>query len=639
MKKTYQLFLVFVASALSAVAQPTLTFSPFATGLSRVVDIRHCNDSRLFMVQQAGKIIICDSLGTPRATPFLDLAGISSNPSSAGDERGLLGMAFHPNFKQNGYFYVNYTASSGGATKIVRYTVNPLDSNLADASSALILLSITQPFSNHNGGCLRFGPDGYLYIGTGDGGSGYDPNGNGQNLTVLLGKMLRLDVDNPLPPLNYGIPASNPYVGTANRGEIWSYGLRNPWKWAFDRIYGDIWIADVGQSAWEEVNYEPMGATGGRNYGWRCYEGLLPTPTINQANCPAFNTTVAPIAVFDHSTGCSITGGYIYRGGKYNDLNGYYIYTDYCDSKIRLTKNNYDGTFTTYNLGTVAGTGEYVAFGEDYRGELYLANKFNGTVRKIGTSTCAPTAAIIGNTNEITICPGASYPNLSAIYNPENTYEWYKDGLAIAGATNHNYTPIEVGVYTVLVTNPTACTSESSELTISISTQPVVTMTDLDASVCDTDAPLNLVGTPAGGVFSGIGIIGNTFDPSIAGAGAFDLFYTYTDPNGCGFDTVIVQAIDVTVCTGISQNTKANNLQLYPNPNEGNFTVEFTASAGTLVQFYITDITGKIVFNSQSTATKGLNRVNLQVNDLQKGFYILKTSDLQSEINKSFIVR
>lgn len=637
MKKIVQLFLGAICITTMTFAQPTLTFTTFSTGYSRVIDIRHCNDSRLFMVQQAGKIIICDSTGVQNTTPFLNLTGICSNPSSVGDERGLLGMAFHPDYKNNGYFYVNYTAISGGATTIARYSVSATDSNVADPSSATILLTITQPYSNHNGGCLRFGPDGYLYIGTGDGGSANDPGNRAQDKTQLLGKMLRIDVDNPQAPLAYGIPADNPFVGTANRGEIWTYGLRNPCKWSFDRIYGDMWIGDVGQNAWEEIDYEPLGTPGGRNYGWRCYEGNVTTSGVSQTGCPAFSTTTAPVAVYSHSTGCSVTGGYIYRGAKHASLYGYYIYTDYCDSRIRLTKNNYDGTFTTYDLGTVAGTGSYVAFGEDYRGEIYMANSFNGNISKIGATGCLPTAAIISLQDTINLCFGDAYPTLEAIYNPENTYQWYKNGAAISGATAAQLATTEDGAYTVEVTNPSACSNTSVALNIITNQLPAVSYSGLVATICTIDAPLNLTGSPAGGVFSGSGINGNIFDPAVSGAGTFDISYTYTNAGGC--DTTVIQSIEVTICSGISNKTNVTALKLYPNPNEGNFNLEFNANMNSSVSFSITDITGKLVHTETFTSVRGTNVVNLNVNELQKGFYLLKMNDTVAEINKSFIIR
>ena len=640
MKKILQLLVVVACTATSVLAQPTLTFTSFSSGYSRVIDIRHCKDSRLFMVQQAGKIFVCDSLGVQNPTPFLDLTGICSNPTSVGDERGLLGMAFHPDYKNNGYFYVNYTATVGGSlsTYIVRYQVSATDSNLANANSATNILTIAQPYSNHNGGCLRFGSDGYLYIGMGDGGSANDPQNRAQNLTSLLGKMLRIDVDSPQAPLAYGIPADNPYVSsTTNRKEIWSYGLRNPWKFSFDRIYSDMWIGDVGQNAWEEIDFEALGTVGGRNYGWRCYEGNVTTSGVSQTGCPVFSTTTAPVAVYSHSTGCSVTGGFVYRGAKHASFYGYYIYTDYCDSRMRLTRNNYDGTFSTFDLGTVAGTGSYVAFGEDYRGEIYMANSFNGTVRKIGSTGCAPTAAIVSLENTINLCSGDAYPTLSAIYHPENNYQWLKDGVAIAGATSADFATTEDGAYTVQVTNPSACSSVSTAVNIISNVLPAVSFSGLDTTICELDAALNLVGVPAGGVFSGAGINGNVFDPAVASAGLYDISYTYTDAGGC--DTTVVQTIEVTICTGIGAKTNVSTLNLYPNPNEGNFTLEFNANVNSAVAITITDVTGKIVHTESVSTVRGNNLVNLNVSNLQKGFYLLRSNDSVSEINKSFIIR
>ena len=638
MKKILQFLIVGVFVTASVWAQPTLTFTTFSTGYNRVIDIRHCNDSRLFMVQQAGKIIICDSLGVQNPTPFINLAGICTNPASTGDERGLLGMAFHPDYKNNGYFYVNYTAISGGATTIARYSVSATDSNVADLSSGVILLSITQPYTNHNGGCLRFGPDGYLYIGTGDGGSANDPGNRGQDRTQLLGKFLRIDVDNPQAPLAYGIPADNPYAtSTTNRNEIWSYGIRNPWKWSFDRIYGDLWIGDVGQNAWEEIDYEPLGTAGGRNYGWRCYEGLVTTSGVSQTGCPAYNTTTPPVAVYSHSTGCSVTGGYIYRGAKHASLYGYYVYTDYCDSRIRLIKNNYDGTFTTYDLGTVAGTGSFVAFGEDYRGEMYIADSYTNNIKRIGATGCLPTAAIISLEDTINLCFGDAYPTLSSIYHPENTYQWYKNGTMIAGANSANYSTSEDGAYTVEVTNPTACSNTSSAINVITSQLPAVSFSGLDTTICELDAPLTLSGTPAGGVFSGSGINGSNFDPAVATAGLHDITYTYTNALGC--DTAVIQTIEVTVCTGLGAKTNIATLNLFPNPNDGAFVLEFNANVNTTINITITDLAGKIVHTENIFSTRGNNLVNLNVNNLQKGFYLLKTNDGLGQTNKSFIIR
>jgi len=280
-------------------------------------------------------------------------------------------LAFHPNYATNGYFYVNYTRAGDGATVIARYSVSS-DPNIADASSGTVLLTVAQPFSNHNGGSIKFGSDGYLYIGMGDGGSGGDPGNRAQNISENLGKMLRIDVDSASP---YGIPATNPYVGITGNDEIWGIGLRNPWKFSFNRLNGDLWIADVGQNAIEEINKvsAPLPNTG-LNFGWRCYEGNV---AYNNSGCPAYSSTYAPIAVYVHGTTnrCSITGGYYYTGTAYPNFANKYFFADYCTGEIGWV--NTDGSITwNYN-----GPNLITTFGEDKDGELYVA--MGGTIYKM----------------------------------------------------------------------------------------------------------------------------------------------------------------------------------------------------------------------------------------------------------------
>jgi glucose/arabinose dehydrogenase len=347
-------------------AAPQIELQLVASGLASPIAITHAGDGsgRLFITLQAGQIVIYD--GTRIVpSPFLDIRPLVSS----GGERGLLSVAFHPSYRSNGLFFVNYT-NTVGDTVIARYSVSQ-DSNLADSDSAAILLTIKQPFANHNGGQLQFGRDGYLYIGMGDGGSAGDPLKNGQDLGTLLGKMLRIDTDGASP---YAIPPGNPFVGTEGaRAEIWALGLRNPWRFSFDRLSGDLFIADVGQDSWEEVNYQPAASSGGENYGWRLMEG---NHCYNPpSNCNTGALTL-PIVEYAHgpndSLGCSITGGYRYRGNKNPALRGIYFYADFCTGRIWGASQQAGGGWTTSELLDTSLS--ITSFGEDEAGEVYVAH-------------------------------------------------------------------------------------------------------------------------------------------------------------------------------------------------------------------------------------------------------------------------
>ncbi len=358
---------------LSSLPAPQIQLQQIASGLTRPVDIAHAGDSRLFIVLQGGQIVIYD--GTQiLPTPFLN---ISSMVKCCGEE-GLLGLAFHPNYASNGFFYVFYTNLSGDLV-IARYSRSADNPNLADPNSGVILLTIPHPtYSNHNGGQLKFGPDGYLYIATGDGGGGGDPNNNGQNIDSLLGKILRIDVNGGFP---YAIPPTNPFVGQPGADEIWAYGLRNPWRFSFDRVTGDLFIGDVGQNAWEEINFQPAGSSGGHNYGWRLMEGFhCYNPS---SNCNDGSLTL-PILEYGHSLGCSVTGGYRYRGSQIPALFGYYLYGDYCSGRIWGALPSSGGVWSAVEL---LDTTLFIStFGEDNSGELYVAD-LNGAIYRIVSST------------------------------------------------------------------------------------------------------------------------------------------------------------------------------------------------------------------------------------------------------------
>ncbi len=361
-------------------AQPEVDIELYKEGFSIPVDIAHAGDKRLFIVEKGGLIKIIDENDNILPTPFLD---ITDRTVANASERGLLGLVFHPDYADNGYFFVNYTDQNGD-THIARFKVDPEDPNKALPDSEKQILFVEQPFNNHNGGDLNFGPDGYLYIGLGDGGSAGDPTNQAQNRQSLLGKMLRIDVNTPDENTPYLVPADNPFLDDSNtRDEIWALGLRNPWRFSFDAVTGDLWIGDVGQNRVEEVNFQAANSSGGENYGWRCYEGDQPFDTNG---CEAQETYVPPIHTFNHllDDGCggSVTGGIVYRGNKYPGLYGYYIYADYCTGRIYAILQDQFGGWDNYDLLTLRNN-EIVVIGEDQAGELYFATAISGELYKI----------------------------------------------------------------------------------------------------------------------------------------------------------------------------------------------------------------------------------------------------------------
>lgn len=336
---------------------------PVAEGFTRPLYLTHAGDGtgRLFLLEQPGRILILKD-GAVNPNPFLDIVSIVG---SDGNEQGLLGLAFHPNYTENGFFFVNYTDKQGD-TIIARYQVSPDNPDVADPNTAKVLLTIDQPYRNHNGGQVAFGPDGYLYIGMGDGGAANDPENRGQSLNELLGKILRIDIDNGEP---YGVPETNPFVNdSAARPEIWSYGWRNPWRFSFDEANGDLYVADVGQNQYEEIHVELAGTESGQNYGWRLMEGAH---CFNPTDCdPAAQSLVLPVTEYDHAVGCSVTGGYVYRGSQFPELDGVYFYGDYCSGILWGLRHEADGQWSQAELLRTQET--ISSFGQDEAGEIYL---------------------------------------------------------------------------------------------------------------------------------------------------------------------------------------------------------------------------------------------------------------------------
>lgn len=358
---------------------PQISLSRVAVGFALPVHVTHAGDGsgRIFVVEQAGRIRILDN-GLVLPTSFLDLASLNPPRLVAGGEQGLLSVAFPPGFTTKRYFYVNYTRSPDGATVVARYRVSAGDANIADPASEEVILTIPQPFANHNGGQLAFGPDGYLYIGMGDGGSGGDPLNNAQSPGTLLGKLLRIDVESGTVP--YGIPPTNPFLDNADyRPEIWALGLRNPWRFSFDRGTGDLYIGDVGEGAFEEIDFQPAGDPGGRNYGWNIMEGdsCYPPGTVG---CSRTGLAL-PVYVYAHTSGCSVTGGHVYRGSAFPSLQGGFLFGDLCSGRIWGIRKN--GAVWDNALLAEIATLTITTFGEDESGNIYIANYANGELLKI----------------------------------------------------------------------------------------------------------------------------------------------------------------------------------------------------------------------------------------------------------------
>lgn len=537
--------LLFAASAVCLLASNSnaqMSVVSFVPGVSRVTDIQNCGDDRIFIVEQVGRIRIANLQGVLNTANFLN---IQSKVGSSGNEQGLLGLAFSPNYATDRRFYVNYT-NLQGTSVIARYTTSATNPDSCSATSEEILFTVSQPYSNHNGGSMQFGPDGYLYIGLGDGGSAGDPGNRSQNLQVPLGKILRIDVNTPT---GYATPQSNPFFGVPNTDQrIWAYGVRNPWRTSFDKITGDFWIADVGQNLWEEIDFQPAGDPGGNNYGWRCYEGNV---TYNSAGCQAASNYDFPVHVMSHSGGpCSITGGYVYRGAQYANWFGKYFFTDYCTGTIQSLEANGTGGFNVNTYGTFS-TFAYTTFGLDRYGEMYIGRNSTG-VYKIVDASCLPVAFITLD-DTITAC-GNNY-DIKALEGVGFQYQWYTNGSAIAGANSSVYNATSPGYYYVTVVNSQFCSATSDSVYVDFITPPTINFSIFPSQVCDGFPTIGMIGLPQGGTFSGPGVAGSTFNPQVAGIGVHNVTYTYTDPNtGCansGVSSVTVSPLPTVALSGL----------------------------------------------------------------------------------------
>jgi glucose/arabinose dehydrogenase len=590
LKKT-TILAFFTAVTLVSFAQPAIQLENFATGLSAPVDIVHAGDERLFVVERYGYIKIVQPDGSVNPINFLD---IHTQVESGYQEQGLLGLAFHPNYAENGYFFVHYNDLDGN-TVIARFTVSTFDPDVADPTTELEIFTADQPFVNHNGGCLRFGQDGFLYIGLGDGGSAGDPGDRAQNPENKLGKMHRLDIDGGSP---YAIPASNPFAAaTDTLPEIWAIGYRNPWRYSFDKLTGNMWIGDVGQNLQEEVDVEIAG-DGGHNYGWRCYEGF---EEFNDAGCDDdISTYTMPILQYPHNYstgGFSITGGYVYRGTLYPGMYGYYLCADYVSGNWWWVDADGPLPWSYERMDDVAT--DISVIGEDVNGELYCADLSTGKIYKI-QDACGD--FVISVTGTDYLCGTLDGAADLTITNGEAPYtiEWSN------GAITEDITGLATGNYTVTVTDNAGCERQKTVYINELPAFDVVVTVAGNTLTADNGASWQwyLDGVLIAGATS------STYDATTSG----EYYVIATDINNCSATS---EPISLTVAIN---NVNINSLKLYPNPVHDELFIQSPLTTNVNYEIQLINQLGEIVLQQKTNAE--LTKILLTT--LTDGLYVVK---------------
>jgi glucose/arabinose dehydrogenase len=589
-----------------------ITYGRIATLLNGLCDIASCGDERIFVVLKPGLIVILDSSGVQSPVPFLDL---TTRVNPAGLEKGLLSVVFANDYLQSGYFYVYYVPSGGTDSRISRFKVTS-DPQRADTLSEQVIITIPQPVGMHYGGDMAFGKDGYLYIGLGDGGGEGDPDNHAQDTSLLLGKFLRLDVSNTSTD-GYQIPNSNPFLLSPFPDEVWSIGFRNPWRWSFDKMTGDMWIGDVGQGIYEEIDFQPASSRGGENYGWRCYEGNAPYVTTD---CAPVSAYVDPVVQYSHSIGCSVTGGFVYRGSSYHTMFGSYFYSDWCSSTLRgVVRNGNTFTDTTYINPFVSGS---VSFGEDRWGDLLVGSFTGGELYRIVDLT-AHHVAWISDTDTTKFCIGSTAILQTPVGNGFH-YQWNLNGSNYGNDTCAIIVT-SPGNYFVTVTNSSGLPQVSDPTYVEFIPEPIVSIIGLDSAFCSSDpvTPVNI--SPPGGQLFIDGILQSSFqlNPATLAQGNHLVNYRYSNSTGCSNSAD--QLVRIDACTYIDENSSAK-VVIYPVPSDDYLIVKSNGE----ITFY--DVQGKLISLNIESNTDS-KKVNIK--DLERGFYfcVIKTES-KSEVFK-----
>ncbi len=594
-----------------------MTISEVGRGFSSPVDIANVGDDRLFIVERSGRIRILNRDGS--ITQFLDIDDRVINTGGQ-SEQGLLALEFHHDFDNTNWFFVHYTDNDGN-TVISRFEVDAGNPNLALADSEKIIFTEEQPFGNHNGGTIKFGADNMLYIGLGDGGSSNDPQNFAQNRSSLLGKMLRIDIDNGDP---YSVPADNPFVNDPDtRDEIWAIGLRNPWKFSFDRSTGDLWIGDVGQRDWEEINFQSVDSEGGENYGWRCREGN--NDAITSGCSGSFDPAVAE---YNHEgfTHCSVTGGYVYRGAQ-NILEGappIYFYADYCSGSFwgAYPIEDGSGSFASEELNQF-GQLAISTFGEDNEGELYIAALNNGRVYRLGVSCNIDVELQVSAASCVEASDGA-------ILLPEEISELYDVEIINLDDQTIQNDPAALppGNYEIIISrfgceriyNEEVVLIEQAPLQIEFDGSDIFTVLTegvayswfIDGALVQ-EGPSNELPLPSGG-----GTITLTVEVELA--------------NGC----VLVSSDAFFILNSIEKLAHLIDWKLSPNPVEDVLTVSLSTYKSEKFSLTIADTSGKII-QTQDYELLGQSEYKIDMKDLASGVYLLMISDGKATQTEQFV--
>ncbi len=598
MKKITFFFFLFIclpifSGHLSLNAQ-NIKLTNFSSGYNWLINFEHAGDDRIFALQKTGQIYICDADGNRSSTPFLDIG--SQVDHSQFNEKGLLGLAFHPDYENNLQFYVFYNDEADGAVVISQFMRSADNPNLADPNSEIELIRVPHSRGNHTGGCLKFGPDDYLYFGVGDGGGSNDPDANGQNIMNMLGKVMRIDVDGRPP---YQIPGTNPFVmdNSNSKKEIWAYGLRNPWRFTFDRLTGDLWIADVGQNRWEEINFQAADSEGGENYGWSCKEG---ESIFNAGRCTPGLEMVDPAYEYGHSnSNCSgsTSGGVVYRGMEFGDLWGKHISVDYCSGRFYAVEKNGDD-FSGRIIADLT-NGEFTCLEENHLGEMFVSQFFGNEILKVESENTAPTAVLLNADSPLSICEGEA--TMLEAYNIDGAgmaFQWQKDGQNITGETSQTLNVTESGAYTVEVTNPrNGGVGTSAPFEISVVT------------VIETNLSLQVA---SGDVVVGVPILQDTM-----------ISMVFQSSGGC--DSIVTYDIQV-VSTDVDDIfLSENDFTIAPNPTQGNVQIEFYLDQPIRISLSLNDLHGKQLAQPilNSNLNEGNHRLEVDISHLPKGIYFM----------------